>query len=107
MDDINKIPVEINKKIVGYILKDFGVYQTFRTEKHFFIRFRGFGISKDILTQLENFDIRKIIIIYEGKSRIIYTSELTQWIKSDLSYNFEGDEQKFVCVDDMTKHQEE
>ena len=78
-------------------------YRKILHPKHFMIKYKGFGISYDILKKLEKCECHLIQIIYMGKNgRKILYSTLKQWLDSNKTFNFNGaDLQHFVSMCDM------
>lgn len=90
---------------VGEIVGD--QYVSWRTQKHFMFKYTGFGLSRNILGQLVQNNVREIIIKYQGVKKITtYQSNIDQWLKSDKFHTFKvdglpDDEQVFVSKNDM------
>lgn len=90
-------------EIVGEIVDD--TYITHRRPEHFMIKYHGFGISEDVLKQLEMMKISKIVIMYIGKqSTVKYFSTTSQYLNSVKTHVFKSngkeDLQKFVSIKD-------
>ena len=87
-----------------------GVYYTHRTPATFFRKFQGFGLSEEIIRQLEGMGVKDVTIVYknkEGKKRV-YDSTLHQWKESPLTYTDERedvpiDRQKILRVKEMVE----
>lgn len=79
--------LKLNNRVVGSLNED--TYITYRnTKKHFFIKFRGYGISTSVLDYLKEHGIVKIRIIEErvsGERRNI-NSTITDWEEKGIEY---------------------
>lgn len=85
-----------NEKIVGHITTNKKCYITYRDpEIHLFKKFNGYGISKDILNQLEWEQVINIVIHTPQGDHLFKLEDFTM---SHLEWSFEGDEQKFVSI---------
>jgi hypothetical protein len=72
--------------------------------KHFFIKFNGFGVSKNRLAKLRQKypQVNKLIIDYFGDRRNTYVSNLEDWLFKADTYNFKGnDEQLILSIEFM------
>jgi hypothetical protein len=72
--------------------------------KHFFIKFNGFGVSKNRLAKLRQKypQVNKLIIDYFGGQRKTYTSKIDDWLFNANTYTFKGtDEQLILSLDFM------
>jgi len=105
----------INNKCYGVYDIKRGVleYHSFRTEKHFFRKFNGFGISWSVLTYLQalatKFKCEKINIFIHYKQdnkEIIYFAPAFKFFKSEKSYTDDtsktGDFQKILSLDEFS-----
>lgn len=100
IDDNEECPVMHNDKYVGMVKGN--KYITERRNIHFMKMSQSFGISQDVLKQLQQKNVDEVIIIYHGKDGIIkYKTELSDWFKSDINYAHNKDYQKFIAVKDM------
>lgn len=91
-----------NKKeqVVGELAGN--VYHSHRTDKHFMRKFRGFGISLEIIEILIKKGCTDVIIHYNGKNAINYGCPLNKYKNSKMTFNFEEEDmQHFVPVADM------
>jgi len=77
----------VSNKVAGKI-KDDGTFFTYRTEKHFFRLFKGFGISWSVLERLKKYKVKKIIILYNKKNGDTHKLETTlgAWLKYSKIY---------------------
>ena len=93
--------------ILGHMTKPIGTIRfntfiTWRHEQHIMRQFNAFGISKNLLDFLDQMGIKLIKIIYlSGERRKVYTEDLKMFLSSDMEYNYQGDKQKFVPIDNM------
>lgn len=115
MEVIRDVYLNHNGKKIGQIVR-FGirkrlVFLSKRKRKHYFIKFRGFGIDsvllKDLITE---YKISTIVLQYTGKGgRRYYISNVDDWILNgiDVGYSKEKEEietygkQKILCEDYM------
>ena len=90
-------------KFVGELIN--GTYITNRTQKHFMRKFQGFGISEDILKQLNENSCLLVEINYDGKEDFEnFLCPLSSFLSTTKVYNFEGNDlQMFVSIKDMSK----
>jgi|GEM_PF-3151155 len=94
--------ISIDGKEVGSVKGD--IYTTTRRYGHFMKIYRGFGLSESILKQLQDLGVKYVLIKYNGKRESSYfLALLSQYLKSEKSYHFGNDFQKFVSIDDMLK----
>lgn len=91
----------INGKPVGDIDRLSNTYITTRRPEHFMIKFSGFGISETILERLIGEKVKTIQIIYFGKETIKYECPIESYIRTNKTFNFNDDMQRFVSVRDM------
>lgn len=89
-------------------------YHSFRTEKHFFRKFNGFGVSWSVLTYLQaladKFKCEKVNIFIHFKKdneETIYFAPAFKFFKSEKSYTDDtskvGDFQKILSLDEFTR----
>lgn len=78
-------------------------YISKRRPEHFMKKFQGFGVSKQILLQLQEMGIQNIRIIYEGKRGVkVFESTVKAYLESDLIHIDGGkDKQKFLSIKQM------
>lgn len=90
--------VRLNGDIKGVIEGKW--YITKRKPEHFMRKYQGFGISKDILLELERRGIEDVRIIYEGKRGIkVFETQVSAFLRSSLVHIDRGkDKQKFLSV---------
>jgi hypothetical protein len=76
------------KKVAGKI-KDDGTFFTYRTEKHYFRKYKGFGLSWSVIEQLRKHKVTKIVILYNKDNGITKKLETTleTWLKHSQIYN--------------------
>ena len=88
-------------QIVGTVVN--GVYFTNRKPIHFMRKYQGFGISQEIIDTLTSKGCNKVHINYiSPRGMIKYECPLSEWKKSVLTFNFEGEDmQYFVPVRKM------
>ena len=80
----------------------FNTFITWRHEQHIMRQFNAFGISKNLLDFLDQMGIKLVKIIYlSGEQRKVYTEDIKSFLNSEKEYNYQGDEQKFVSIDEM------
>jgi len=80
-------PVKYLGKIRGYVEGD--TYYTTRHHQHYFVRYRGFGISAKIAKRLSELKISNVSIIYHTKEsgrRIDYNAQLDKFIRRGRRY---------------------
>ncbi len=86
-----KIPHQ--SKIAG-VINSFNEFVTNRTEKHFFRRYHGFGISRSVLQILRKNNIQKIILIYEkDNKKKLYRARVRDFYELGKEYKFKDDKQ--------------
>jgi|GEM_PF-2276409 len=103
----SKEPVLFHGKARGYIL-DFGgekTYHTFREYMTFFRKYRGFGISEEILNYLKQKRVQKVVIHYNGKrENSLFVASLDKFLNGrvyvDTSAGF-PDRQRHLSVDEF------
>ena len=61
---MRRIEFKIRNKVVGTYDRLTKTYTTLRNKHHYFIKFKGFGVSTEILLKLRKLGCNKIIIIY-------------------------------------------
>jgi hypothetical protein len=86
----------------GVIKKDCYVREV--NGRHFFRKYQGFGISLDVLHELVELKVKKVVFIYttakNGKE--VYSTTLQAFLESDLEFdNGEEDLQRFVRIKEM------
>ena len=88
-------------KVVGTTQGD--VYISQRKPEHFMRKFQGFGISLEVIKQLIEMKIEKVMIIYKGAKGVErWMASLDQFIKSEKKHYFEAyDLQHFVSTKEM------
>lgn len=91
-------------RFLGKLRKD-GVFVTHRSKKHFFRKFKGFGISTFILMNLYKHDCHKIVFVYskEDGTKEIYESTPSTFLKSGKVWEDNGDYQRIVPINKMDK----
>ena len=98
--------LKINDIAVGVIMDN--TYYTFRNAETFMRKYRGFGLSSKIVSELWKRGINKICFIYDGKrEKSIFTTTLSKIITlaiTDYDYTFGfPDKQYFILIDEMEK----
>ena len=92
-------------KTVGHIIDK--TYHTNRTPETFMRKYKGFGISADILAQLIRNGISKVAIHYDGKTeKSIFHTTVEDFIEKgivDNPTNDLSDRQYFLSIDFMVK----
>lgn len=82
----------VRGKKVGRISN--GVYFTYRdTDKHYFRKFMGFGISEYVLNELLNQDIKKIIIKTDKEEEHLFT--VLDYLQG-ITFTYKNDKQRIV-----------
>jgi hypothetical protein len=63
--------------------------------KHFFVKFNGFGVTKDYFDRLvkNNSSIKNVVIIYKGKKTIVYKSKVVDWVENASVFEYGDDVQ--------------
>lgn len=91
-----------NGKYIGIVKGE--SYITHRRYEHYFRKFEGFGLSTEVVDELNERGVREVIIIYRNKdgSEALLRSEMWQWqfqsiVWVDKSEGFE-DEQVILPV---------
>jgi len=93
-------------KVVGKITGR--VYTTKRTGKHYFYKYKGFGISQSIIDELLKRGVIWIKIEYESGSKIAeYLTHVDNYNNSTITHEYMGDYQKIVEVHKMKTLKEE
>lgn len=92
--------IRIKGKVIGEIRDN--VYITTRRPEHYFIKYKGFGISSHIIQRLLKMKVREVRIIYMGeRGRTVYITPLMNFlIKGNIHYNG-TDKQYVLSVIDM------
>jgi hypothetical protein len=57
-------PVIFHGKVIGHIRSDH-VFITRRTQEHYFVKYRGFGLSSSVIEHLKKREVRKIVLLYQ------------------------------------------
>jgi len=70
--------------------------------EHYMIKFRGFGLSADVIERLHINNIKWIYFRYHGKKHTIYRLTVEKIRNSKKTLNYNGDLQKFVSIQDMS-----
>lgn len=97
-----RYPVIFKGRVVGYSVPQRLLFITYRKPHHFFRKYRGFGISKDLLEYLYNKGIRFIRIEYDsGTETVVYETHIDTFLNSPIEFNYQGDIQKVVPVDKL------
>lgn len=65
------IPIFKNNKLLGYLDRENNRYITKRDQKHFFNKFKGFGLSIGVIDILKQNLIENVLIIFEGREALI------------------------------------
>lgn len=86
-------PVRYMGKIRGHVQGD--TYISEREPEHYFVRYRGFGISSKIVNHLSELKIQFVSIIYHRKKdglKIEYRAPLNKFVRRGRRYidNSEG-----------------
>lgn len=83
-------------KAVGKIEGDTYVVQ--KKPEHYMIKYRGFGVSVEVLNDLKSKGIKKIRMIYHGTNgEIIFQFPVEDYLNSPLSFtDRDNDVQKFL-----------
>lgn len=82
----------------GTIIKDNNKYLTHRKPEHYFIKHKGYGISKTEIKQMIKHEVKTIIIYYhkkDGTTRILKTN-LNTILLEGTKWNNNGDEQIII-----------
>ena len=70
-------------------------YQKICKPEHFFKKYRGFGINKEELKEIEEQGIKTIRIIYIGENNHIYQASTRQYQEKAIEYDNNGEIQKY------------
>jgi len=90
-----------NNKPVGKIVGD--VYYTSRVFAiHYFIKHKGYGISKDIVDILYRYNVKTIIINVDDTEKLNFS--VKDYLNSSKTYRDGDDLQLFVSVEDSRKN---
>lgn len=84
----------------------YGKYVKEVTKKHFMNLFNGFGISEQVLDELKELGVQKVVIAYypAENEREVYAADVDQFVHSAKTYLFNGsDLQRFVSTVDMER----
>lgn len=82
------------------------MYKSWRKPEHFFRKYRGFGLSKWVLQELQESNVLDIFIYYTGKEGLkIYYSPIEKWQKLGILFVYKDgndvDPQLILPVDEM------
>ena len=107
---------EDRTKRVGLLRDDLKVFLKIVTPAHYFRKFKGFGISKKILDDLEAKGVVQIRIVYVDKEKVIkktYKTALKTWLEESVKYVNDNNPkdlqlimpvEKMLCSDDYQKN---
>jgi hypothetical protein len=99
--------ITYKNKVIGELRPDH-VYITQRTSKHFFVKFKGFGISASILKELKDKGCTKITLIYnrtDGTQAIYETYPNKFYELGEIWRDDENDYQRILAVKDFNMSQ--
>lgn len=82
------------------------VYFTERRPIHFFVKFKGFGISKKYVSELLNYDVNVDYVMFRytnlDNQQSVYRIPLKN-ILTCIQYDYEGDKQYIIGTSKMQK----
>lgn len=100
--------LKINEKVVGQVRED--EYHTDRKPEHFFVKYRGFGISDEVLYELIALGIKNICLTYHSKASLLqYRSSVRDFLNIGIPFtdpSNPGDSQHILPVACMSKEGE-
>lgn len=98
--------VELEGRIVGKIVRLDGklTYVSPRKSRHFFIKFNGFGVEREILYKLLDKGVSIVLIDYQGlRNNIIFKSNIDDWILKGIDWTDRG-AQKILSKKHMVEY---
>jgi hypothetical protein len=86
-------PIHVKGKQVGIIKKN-RTYVSNRSNKHWFRKYLGFGLSTSVLAELRKYDVTTIKLIYSRKdgNKEIWTTSVSTFYEHGVVYNDEGND---------------
>ena len=105
MEGIKEEPIFVGNRMVGKIvtIEDMNdtYFLTTRLENHFFIKFRGFGIAKEVIELLISRKIPMIKMVYSGRHGKIMYKAKPETFKTRGKSAQEGDfEEQYILATD-------
>jgi len=91
-------PIYYDGKVVGVVDEE-NIFNTVRHE--IFRRYNGFGISTNVLQQLQMMDVKTIKVTLAEIGEYVYS--IDDFLNSQKVYNNDGDIQKFVTLETKPK----
>ena len=77
-------------RVTGKLRED-GVYISYRTEKHFFRKYNGFGITTSLLMDLRRQGCKQVIIVYQqGSDQILFKAHPDAILEHGQIYHYKG-----------------
>ena len=96
--------IRFKNKIIG-TLND-GVFRTHRDKRHFFVKFKGFGLSSSIIDELKRRNCRSVLLIYtkSDNSESLYLAPLMRFYeKGEIWKDGEDDWQRILPLTEWVK----
>ena len=85
-------------KTIGYV-NETNQFISRRTKEHFFVKYKGFGLSLNIITKLRNMYVNEVIILFvrgDGTTSK-YKTHIINFLKHGITHiNLEHDYQKIL-----------
>jgi hypothetical protein len=94
------IPVKLDGKLIGEIRPDGLVYVTHRWPQHYFRKFQGFGISKDVINYLNRAGVKKIVVCYHSEKPQTWQTGIAHFLSKANTYINGNDFQYILHKDD-------
>jgi len=80
--------IYLDNTLVGRVLSNGTTYVTRRRREHYFKKFNGFGISRNVLEKLKSIGVEEVVIIYENRdgTEALLRSDLSSWFSGGISW---------------------
>lgn len=79
MDEFKDEPIYVGGRMVGKVITFIPTNETWfltvREPKHYFIKYRGYGMAQEVVNMLIERKIPMIKLIYRGKTTIMYKAK--------------------------------
>jgi anaerobic glycerol-3-phosphate dehydrogenase len=98
-------PIYLRKRLVG-TLKASRTFVTHRNKEHFFRKYKGFGISAEVIKELKKYDCEIVKIVYTkiDNTQEIYIAPLNKFLESGVFYkNGLNDYQRILNINEFNK----
>lgn len=99
------IPVDHLGKTVGYVTGT--KFVTHRRPEHFFVKFKGFGLSTAVINRLRRANVQNVLILYHKKNgeQSAYTAPLTAFYQHGRPWtDKQADTQLILPITQMNRN---